>query len=671
MQNLDSAKIKYIQSLLYPKAPNNDLEQDKSGLVTLAKDYAKKSSTPETDFILGYFGLFYGDDYKITKEQAIAHIEKAYEAGNKDASVVLAQIYRGEFEFLKDDYRESVGDQEFVSNKATFLRPSKGLLLLENLALNGHLHAIYLYACYYGEDENYGESDYPQYRHSAKALEFAAKAKDLNYIGGYYLEGIWLFDDDCLGQTDQTRAFKVWKEGFEQAEINDLFSVSIYHTLCFSLGYCYAHGEGTALNPEKGLELIQKSADGGNEDALAWLDYYKDEVKDVEEKAGNKEGGKDASPMTFFSDDGAPLKQEKQEFNPFSSDTVFTKPHKDKSEELDENGYCTIYHPEEEDNEQQYKPPIRVRIHQPDEKQDIYNNYLSESDETQKELMAQLLEPIDRLPGLENIKSEVRSIVDYAFITKKREEHGLKNKATGMHMTFLGNPGTGKTHIARLLGNIFYQIGVLKKGHVVEADQSVLTGEYISWSASKTNLACQTALDGILFIDEAYSLTDNEWDYGTESVTTLMKFMEDFGERFVVIAAGYKDKMENFVRSNPGLRSRFALNVEFKDYKPEAMVEIFKIFAKDNDYILSEEATKKLLLHLKSIKGNDLGRFANARGVRHLFDATIKKQSGRLIKHKITDKEPMMEIKPQDIPSDKAIDTGNVTYMPNSKDKNN
>ncbi|NCO03977.1 MAG: AAA family ATPase [Alphaproteobacteria bacterium] len=666
MQTLDSAKIKYIQSLLYPKAPNSNLIKDESGLVNLAKDYAKKSSTPETDFILGYFGLFYGDEYKITKEQAIAHIEKAHDSGNQDATAVLAQIYRGDFTFLNDDYREKYGEHEFISNKAKYLRPSKGLLLLEGLALSSHKHGMYLYASYYGETESYDDDSFPRYRHSAKALEFAARCKQLNYIGGYYLEGIWLFGPGP-GKTDTKSAFEVWKEGYEKAEISDLFSIPIYHTLCYCLGYCYIEGEGITKDEAKGLELIKTAADGGHDEAIEWLEHYGSEADKIDIHQDHHDVSAH-SPMQFFVSSDKKYVFEKhehlKEIN--ESELIFSEKidiQNNRSVE-DANGYHIIKHPEDD-----YKPPIRVRIHQPEAKQDIYDSYLNESDEKQKELMSQLLEPIDKLPGLENIKEEVRSIIDYAFITKKREEYGLKSKTTGMHMMFLGNPGTGKTHIARLLVNIFYQIGVLKKGHVVEADQSVLTGEYIGWSASKTNLACHTALDGILFIDEAYSLTDNQWDYGSESVTSLMKFMEDFNERFIVIAAGYKDKMEEFVRSNPGLRSRFALNIEFKDYKPEAMVAIFKIFAAESDYILNSDAEKKLLLHLKSIKGNDIGRFANARGVRHLFDATIKKQSGRLIKNKITDKESMMEIKPEDIPSDKTIDTGNVTYLPNSKDK--
>lgn len=667
MQTLDSAKIKYIQSLLYPKAPNSNLINDETGLVNLAKDYAKKSSTPETDFILGYFGLFYGDEYKITKEQAIEHIEKAHDSGNQDATAVLAQIYRGDFEFLKDDYREKYGEHEFISNKAKYLRPSKGLLLLEGLALSRHKHGMYLYASYYGETESYEDEGFPSYRDSVKALEFAAQCKQLNYIGGYYLEGIWLFDENCLGQTDKKRAFEIWKEGYEKAEINDLFSIPIYHTLCYCLGYCYIEGEGVTKDEDKGLDLIKKAADGGQDQAIEWLEHYGSEADKMDIHQDHHDVSTH-SPMQFFVGSDKKYVFEKHELlkDINDSELLFSERNDIQGNKKtdDGNGYHVIKHPEDD-----YKPPIRVRIHQPDSKQDIYDTYLSESDEKQKELIAGLLEPIDKLPGLENIKDEIRSIIDYAFITKKREEHGLKSKTTGMHMMFLGNPGTGKTHIARLLGNIFYQIGVLKKGQVVEADQSVLTGEYIGWSASKTNLACQTALDGILFIDEAYSLTDNQWDYGSESVTSLMKFMEDFSARFIVIAAGYKNKMEEFVRSNPGLRSRFALNIEFQDYKPEAMVEIFKIFAGDNDYILNSDAEKKLLLHLKGIKGNDIGRFANARGVRHLFDATIKKQSGRLIKNKIIDKESMMEIKPEDIPSDKAIDTGNVTYLPNSKDK--
>lgn len=323
--------------------------------------------------------------------------------------------------------------------------------------------------------------------------------------------------------------------------------------------------------------------------------------------------------------------------------------------------YVTISDPDDE-----YKPSINVRINHPDLNLEIFENFIEEDRDRQKEILDEILEPLQKLPALNNIKEEVNNLVNLALINNKRKEMNLKVKKTGMHMVFTGKPGTGKTVISRLLGNIFYQIGFLNKGHVVEVDSATLTGEYIGWSASKTKLACQTAEEGILFIDEAYTLTDNIYSFGYESVNVLTKHMEDFADNMIVIVAGYPNEMENFLRSNSGLRSRFSKTINFEDYNYNDMIEIFKIFCEKNDYFLGEGTEEKLSSCLNSIRGKDLDRFGNARGVRNLFDSVITRQSERILKQNISTKEGFMELMPQDIPNDKILFKGKVAYFPNN-----
>jgi TPR repeat protein/DNA polymerase III delta prime subunit len=643
-----SKKKNFIRSLADVSVEEDKLEKSLDDLLFTVNEYSEKfinqHPNSEVDFLLGYLGMTYGDAYGLCVKKAFQHINKANKECHIEASILLAQIYLGGWnDVLKPAYIKVAGEYEFLPKEANFYQPSKGAGMLRKLAQENHPYALYLYAEYLGTDHNACEEGDDtekyglgvKYRDEEQALEYVDKCIKAQFIGGYYLKGLWLHGEGP-GEIDQKKAVEIWEEAYTNCSISDLFSIPLYYSLCYALGYSYILGEGCKENEEKGIEFIKRAADGGDEQALEYFDGDYDEGKSLD------------SPLAYFArDEGTLFQSDPSNFNINDQG----------------NGFYVVSHPDDD-----HKPPIRVRIHHPEEKNKEYDDFFNLDEDQQDKLLTGLLEPIDRLPGLCSIKSEVKDIVQYALIRMKREEFGLKTKMTGAHMLFVGNPGTGKTLIARLIGNIFFQIGKLKKGHVVEADSSVLTGEYVGWTSSKTNLACHTALDGVLFIDEAYALTDNSgiggYDSGIECVNTLMKFMEDFSDRLIVVAAGYKDKMDYFIKSNPGLRSRFSQTIEFEDYKPDDMLEIFHLFAKDYDYTLTEEAQNKLLLHLKSIKGNDKDRFANARGVRNLFDSTVKRQSKRLIKEKALDKEKMMEIIAADIPSDKTILDGNVSYLP-------
>ncbi len=240
------------------------------------------------------------------------------------------------------------------------------------------------------------------------------------------------------------------------------------------------------------------------------------------------------------------------------------------------------------------------------------------------------MEELNELIGLEDIKKDVKELVSFMKIQKLRAEKGSKSVPVSLHLVFTGNPGTGKTTIARILARLYKEIGVLSKGQLVEVDRSGLVAGYVGQTAVKTQAKIQEALGGILFIDEAYALAKEGNDYGQEAIDTILKAMEDHRDDFVVIVAGYTDLMETFINSNPGLKSRFNKYIEFKDYTQEELYQIFMLSCKKYGYTLTEEADKALraiILHKVLYKDEN---FANAREMRNLFEAVVTNQATRI-----------------------------------------
>ena len=259
------------------------------------------------------------------------------------------------------------------------------------------------------------------------------------------------------------------------------------------------------------------------------------------------------------------------------------------------------------------------------------------------------MEELDELIGLESIKKDVKDLVDLVKTQKLRTGQGMKTVPVSLHLVFSGNPGTGKTTVARILARLYKEIGVLSSGQLVEVDRSGLVAGFVGQTALRTQEKIKEAMGGVLFIDEAYTLAKEGNDFGQEAIDTILKAMEDHRDDLVIIVAGYTNLMEKFINSNPGLKSRFNKYIEFPDYSAQELEEIFMLQCRKYEYTLHPEAEKLVKEKIVRMEAEKDENFANAREIRNLFEQIITKQATRIARDENPDKETLRTILPEDI----------------------
>lgn len=367
------------------------------------------------------------------------------------------------------------------------------------------------------------------------------------------------------------------------------------------------------------------------------MDIYFDEVEiDKTESNFNKvmlsRGDYTDKSQNFYA--RANMRDENAYYNPYSGDKSFTGYYdlkgNSKSESVNINFSIKRDYSMSGSVKEMYenKVPESLR-NNPD-----YHRYVDGNMEPSANIKA-LLDDIDSMIGLDGVKKEIHSLVNILQVQKIRKERGLKYPVMSNHLVFIGNPGTGKTTVARKIGQIYKCLGLLEKGDLTETDRSGLVAGYMGQTAEKVQEVVEKAMGGILFIDEAYALTsyeNNGGDFGQEAVDTLLKLMEDNRDRLIVIVAGYPEPMEKFLDSNPGLRSRFNKYIQFEDYSVSQLVDIFIEMCTSQDFIIGEGVKEELALKVGVMVANAGENFANAREIRNYFENVVAKQAERLMK---------------------------------------
>ena len=569
------------------------------------------------------------------KEQALELIKDIEKMANEDQNADAMQwlgwsIVRAQHGFEKDvekgmDYLQKAADLDHAlalsylgdiyCGQIDILEPkdfrfSRAYQMYRKASEKGNGYADYQLSRMYFEGQ--GET-----KDMDRALFYAEQAVEKGSPHGHLIQGIMRYKGLALAK-NPTKAFELFNKAMDTINFKTEREKALQASLMFWIGRCYFEGHGVDQDRIKGFKLIEQASKNGCIDAEDWIDAERN-VKTMDMASFIEDN---MSPFTHFQ----PTAGQQHEGTQFKS-----------TGRGDQSSPLAPF--------SKAKKKVREPLSQ-DEVED-------------------LLKPLDELIGLKNVKKEIRNLVYLAQMQCMREAKGLPNAPISMHAVFMGPPGTGKTTVAKLLGQILTGLGYLESGHVVEVDRSGLVGEYIGETAQKTKRVLDSAMDGVLFIDEAYSLTQYsaEWDFGPEAISTLLKRMEDERGRMVVIAAGYTDEMKKFLSSNTGFKSRFSSVIEFDPFQADELVRVFGKLCEDHAYELTEGAKTLLQTTLKKqLSGGHLS-ISNARGVRDLFEKTIRKQAKRIVTEKISDDDELIKIRSEDLYFPEKLQQGNVTFL--------
>lgn len=296
---------------------------------------------------------------------------------------------------------------------------------------------------------------------------------------------------------------------------------------------------------------------------------------------------------------------------------------------------------------------LNQQTHQP-----ATDEWLQTDEEKQThDILVRFEDQLKQFVGLDEVKRLVKEIYAWLYMNQRREQQGLKANKQVLHMIFKGNPGTGKTTVARIIARFFHDMNVLSKGHFIEAERADLVGEYIGHTAQKTRDLIKQASGGILFVDEAYSLArGGEKDFGKEAIDTLVKGMEDKLHDFVLILAGYSKEMDHFLSLNPGLPSRFPITMSFPNYTIQELMEMIHTMAKDRDYQLSKDAENAVRDHIKQYRNDHEATFSNGRYIRNLIERAIRQQAVRLMKFHQYERQALMTLVAEDFKFNESHD---------------
>lgn len=461
------------------------------------------------------------------------------------------------------------------------------------------------------------------------------------YYGRFCLfEEIETSDDESL-----RKAYQILTSGINSLQNPEFpYAEWYYDRLYYFAALCLYEGIGTEKDFAKAVEYMRRSAGAGHlNDAFFWL------------KNKGLEKLLDLSP-------GEDYTNSNQDKKPLIFSTGF------KSSDLGSSSPEASTHESSETSIVLDKPLTFINFGDQKGKKLKETGGTSLNLDLKKEDIDAILLPFDNLVGLQDIKNQLRMLIYTVLAQGKRKAKGLEivNYKPSLHMVFTGNPGTGKTTVARFIGEMLKKMGYLKSGHVVEVDRSKLVGEYIGQSEKITTEVLKRAQGGVLFIDEAYELDQGfYWDFGNIVTTMLVKVMEDKRDDLIIIMAGYPAEMQNFLDSNPGLRSRVALHLNFSDFTTQQMVSIFENYCKSSTVVLSELAREKIVMTIRNMPANKRDKFGNARGIRNLFEETLRLQAKRIIEEDIEDVDMLMLIQPQDIPGEPrpSGDSKAISYL--------